>query len=309
MAYTPITPSRSTNLDTTYLEDLFIPEVIAQEVEQKLIDKLLMEQFTETDTTLQGRAGDTVTLPSFKYIGDADDVAEGQAIPVERLQTQTRQATIKKIGKGVPVTDEAVLSGYGNPIGEATTQLAIAIKAKLDADTMAMLNDTTRGVTANMTVGTGTDELDDKLISKALVKFGEDIEGQMICPINPEQLETLRNNAFYIPASEIAADIRVNGSLGMIHGVQFVIRNRVKAEGGKVNNYIIKERPIKYYLKRGLMVETDRDAEHQITTIYASQLGDTFLYDESKIVKMVAKDPATVTRSATASTTTTTTGK
>lgn len=275
-------------MDPTKLANLFIPEVIAQEVEQKLVDKLMMDQFTETDTTLQGKAGDTITLPSFKYIGDAVDVAEGEAIPTAKLQHSTRQATIKKIGKGVPVTDEAVLSGYGDPIGEATTQLAIAIKSKLDNDTQEMLS---TDVKAGMTVGDGTALLDDVLISKALVKFGEDIEGQMVCPINPDQLATLRDNNFFIPASEIAADIRVNGSLGMIHGVQFVIRNRVKAVGGKINNYIIKERPIKYLLKRGILIETDRDKEHQVTTIYASQLGDSFLYDESKVVKMVAKDP------------------
>lgn len=275
-------------MDPTKLADLFVPEVIAQEVEQKLIDKLVMEQFMEVDTTLQGRAGDTVTLPSFKYIGDAEDVAEGEAIPTSKLAHQTRQATIKKIGKGVPVTDEAVLSGYGDPIGEATSQLAVAIKSKLDADTQAMLD---TDVKAGMTVGTGESELDDALISKALVKFGEDIEGQMVCPINPDQLASLRDNNFFIPASEISADIRVNGSLGSIHGVQFVIRNRVKASGGKINNYIIKERPIKYLLKRDVLVETARDAGTQVTTIYASKLGDAFLYDESKVVKMVAKDP------------------
>ena len=275
-------------MEPTKLADLFVPEVIAQEVEQKLIDKLVMEQFMEVDTTLQGRAGDTVTLPSFKYIGDAEDVAEGEAIPTSKLAHQTRQATIKKIGKGVPVTDEAVLSGYGDPIGEATSQLAVAIKSKLDADTQAMLDE---DVKAGMTVGDGSAELDDALISKALVKFGEDIEGQMVCPINPDQLASLRDNNFFIPASEIAADMKVNGSLGMIHGVQFVIRNRVKAKGGKINNYIIKERPIKYLLKRDVLVETERDAGKQITTIYVSKLGDAFLYDESKVVKMVAKDP------------------
>lgn len=275
-------------MDPTKLADLFVPEVIGQEVEQKLIDKLVMEEFTEVDTTLQGKAGDTITLPSFQYIGDAEDVAEGEAIPTSKLQHSTRQATIKKIGKGVPVTDEAVLSGYGDPIGEATSQLAVAIKSKLDADTQAMLD---TDVKAGMTVGDGSAELDDALISKALVKFGEDIEGRMVCPINPDQLASLRDNNFFVPASEIAADIRVNGSLGMIHGVQFVIRNRVKAVGGKINNYIIKERPIKYLLKRDVLVETARDAEKQITTIYVSKLGDAFLYDESKVVKMVAKDP------------------
>ena len=275
-------------MDPTKLADLFVPEVIAQEVEQKLIDKLVMEQFMEVDATLQGRAGDTVTLPSFQYIGDAEDVAEGEAIPTSKLAHSTRQATIKKIGKGVPVTDEAVLSGYGDPIGEATSQLAVAIKSKLDADTQTMLD---TDVKQGMTVGNGESELDDALISKALVKFGEDIEGQMVCPINPDQLASLRDNNFFIPASEIAADVRVNGSLGSIHGVQFVIRNRVKANEGKINNYIIKGKPIKYLLKRDVLVETARDAGTQVTTIYASKLGDAFLYNESQVVKMVAKDP------------------
>lgn len=275
-------------MDPTKLADLFVPEVIAQEVEQKLIDKLVTEQFTEVDTSLQGKAGDTITLPSFKYIGDAQDVAEGEAIPTSKLAHATRQATIKKIGKGVPVTDEAILSGYGDPVGEATSQLAMAIKSKLDTDALAMLK---TDVKAGMTVGDGTAVLDDKLISKALVKFGEDIEGQMVCPINAEQLAVLRDNNFFIPASEIGAEIKVDGSLGSIHGVQFVIRNRVKGDGSKIENYIIKERPVKYLLKRGLLVETERDASKQVTTIYASELGDSFLYDESKVVKMVAKDP------------------
>ena len=55
------------------------------------------------------------------------------------MTTSTRKATIKKAMKGIGLTDEAVLSGYGNPVGEANTQLAQAIAAKVDNDCMDAL--------------------------------------------------------------------------------------------------------------------------------------------------------------------------
>ena len=55
------------------------------------------------------------------------------------MTTSTRKAKIKKAMKGIGLTDEAVLSGYGNPVGEANTQLALAIAAKIDSDCMEAL--------------------------------------------------------------------------------------------------------------------------------------------------------------------------
>lgn len=45
--------------------------------------------------------------------------------------------------KGVGLTDEAVLSGYGNPVGEAGNQLALSIASKLDNDAMDALQTAT----------------------------------------------------------------------------------------------------------------------------------------------------------------------
>ena len=54
-----------------------------------LTDLIKVTPLAKIDTTLQGRAGDTVTLPKFAYIGDAADVAEGEAIPLALLTTST----------------------------------------------------------------------------------------------------------------------------------------------------------------------------------------------------------------------------
>ena len=62
---------------------------------------------------------------------------------IEKMTTSTRKATVKKAMKGIGLTDEAVLSGYGNPVGEANTQLAMAIAAKIDNDCMDVLQTAT----------------------------------------------------------------------------------------------------------------------------------------------------------------------
>ena len=93
-------------------------------------------------------AGNTVSLPAYNMIGEAVDVAEGEAIPVEALATEMENVTVKKAGKGIRITDEAILSGYGDPLGQASKQLAKAIAAKVDTDVMACFE----GIGEEMTI-------------------------------------------------------------------------------------------------------------------------------------------------------------
>ena len=115
----------------TKLSELIDPEVMGDMVSARIQKKLRVAPFYKIDDTLQGVPGDTITVPAYTYIGDASDVAEGGEVAIEKMTTSTRKATIKKAMKGIGLTDEAVLSGYGNPVGEANTQLAMAIAAKI----------------------------------------------------------------------------------------------------------------------------------------------------------------------------------
>lgn len=123
----------------TKLSELIDPEVMGDMVSARIPKKLRVAPFAKIDDTLQGVPGDTITVPAYTYIGDASDVAEGGEVAIEKMTTSTRKATIKKAMKGIGLTDEAVLSGYGNPVGEANTQLAQAIAAKVDNDCMDAL--------------------------------------------------------------------------------------------------------------------------------------------------------------------------
>lgn len=50
----------------TYLSDLFNPQVIGQMIDEKLFPNIVFAPLASVDYTLQGRAGDTVTLPYFE---------------------------------------------------------------------------------------------------------------------------------------------------------------------------------------------------------------------------------------------------
>ena len=124
---------------TTKLSDLINPQVMADMISAKIANKIVVAPFAKIDTTLQGVPGDTVTVPQYAYIGDAADIAEGVAAETVKLTASTTTVKVKKAMKAVELTDEAVLSGYGNPVGETNTQLAKSIASKVDSDAMAAL--------------------------------------------------------------------------------------------------------------------------------------------------------------------------
>ena len=107
----------------TKLTNLMNPEVMGDWVSEHLEKEMKFSPLCRVDFTLAGRAGDTVTVPKYAYIGDAGEVAEGDAITISQLTASSETVTVKKAGNGVELTDEALLSGYGDPLGEAVRQL------------------------------------------------------------------------------------------------------------------------------------------------------------------------------------------
>ena len=136
--------------NTTKLTNLVDPEVMAPMISAKLPKAIVATTFAKIDTTLEGQAGSTITVPKYEYIGDAEEVAEGVAQGDAQLTTTTAEYKVKKIVKDVTITDEAVLSGYGNPIGEINNQLAKSIASKVDNDVI----DTLKGAQVKKTFAT-----------------------------------------------------------------------------------------------------------------------------------------------------------
>ncbi len=257
----------------TYLANLFNPQVVADLIDSKLIDNLVFAPLATIDRTLEGRAGNTVTLPYYTFIGQASLVPEGTDIPIKKLTQSTKQVTIVKYGIATQLTDEAALSGYGDPIGEATNQIALSIADAVDNQLLEALN----GNTTN--VYTPSADLVPSDIPMALAMFGEDYEGQKVLIVDPEfYAKLLVDN--WVPASEIAADIKIRGVVGMSYGCQVMVSNRVK----NGNFHIVKPGALALFMKRDTMVETDRDILNQSTVIAGSKLFAPYLLNDSAAI-------------------------
>lgn len=279
--------------NATQLSNLLNPQVLADVIQKKLVDEIKFAPLCRVDSTLVGRSGgNTVDLPSFTYIGNATDVNEGADIPIAQLTEGRVQATIKKIGRAVQITDEAILSGYGDPVGEAAKQIRLALASKIDNDVKTVLHGI--GNTMTHTVSTtGTLTADD--VADALVKFGEDIEGDKVIIVSPKMYNAFRKADDWVPASDIAASLLINGTVGMIHGCQVVVSNKITdyvAQSGETpavrgEAYIVKPGALALFMKRDIMVETDRDIINCSNVIAANELYTAYLYDASKAIKVI----------------------
>lgn len=270
--------------DLTQIQNMVDPQVLAEIISAQLPQAIKYTALAPVDDTLVGHAGDTITVPRFKYIGDATTVAEGQEIGSTTLQSSTDTFTIKKIGKGVELTDEAMLSGYGDPVGEASKQLTLAMASKIDNDIVATANKAT--ITLPQQDFTKLDFLD--AIEGALVDSTSDINfetndnGGGVIFVNPKDLVKIRKAAAnnWDRYSDLGDQILVSGVLGGVLGWQFVQSRKIPV-GSAIAS---KTGSMRTYLKRDVNPETFRDVRHKTTLINADELYGVALYDDSKLV-------------------------
>lgn len=272
----------------TQIAQMINPEVMADMVSAKLPKMIKFTPLAYVERELVGQPGNTITVPKWVYSGDAKDIAEGVAIEPDQLTTAKSTMTIKKAGKGIELTDEAVLSGYGDPIGQATHQIALALANKVDNDLIEEAKKATQYIDEAPTTGAAID--------KALAVFDDEEDANYVALINPADAIDLRADTAknWLSGSEIGANTVVSGTFGETHGVQ-IVRTK-KVEKGK--GFLVKVLPTendttdvaKYgafviNLKRDVAIETDRDILKKTTVITGDEHYGVYLYDPTKVVK------------------------
>ena len=222
----------------TMMAQMINPEVMGDMINAKIEALAKITPYAKVDTTLQGVPGDTKTVPSWNYIGDAEDVAEGVEVGLTAMSASTTTFTIKKAMKAVGITQEAINSGLGNPVGQAEHQLAKAIVGKVDNDVLAA------ALTATNTAGDGTAAIGYASIVDAVTKFEDEEDGiEKVMFISPKQEATLLKDPDFLSADKFQSGVAVNGAIGKIAGCWIKKSNKIKAKSGVYTCPIIKLEP------------------------------------------------------------------
>lgn len=264
------------------------PQVLAKMINAKLEKKIRFDKVAVIDKTLQGRPGTTITIPSYSYIGDADDLTEGVPMVPADFSVSTKQYTIKQIGKAAEITDLNLNSSYGNAKDEATNQIALAIAAKIDNDLYEAAK------TAPTVFDNSANIIGYEPIVDAVALFAEEneIDEDKFIIIHSLQEAQLRKDPNFIKATDLGESVKTNGAIGKIAGCYIIVSNKI-GEGtpgdGLYLNPIIKKGALKLFLKQDLKIEVDRDILAKTTVIAGDKYYVASLVDEKKIVLMKNK--------------------
>ena len=273
----------------TKLTNMVNPQVLGAMISARLPKAIKFTQIAKVDNTLVGVPGSEITLPSFNYIGAAEDVAEGAAVTPSVMTTSTKKAAIKKAVKAVDLTDEAKLSGYGDPVAQRAAQLAKAIADKVDNDILAALSGAT--LTA-----TSANKISYEGIMDAIDKLAEEDAQEKVIFIAPSQLTVLRKEDKFYDKSKYGNDVIMTGEVGMVGGCRVVVSKKISDAGATIDNYNVcvnadeEELPaVSLFMKRDIQAGVQPDLLSGKEVMVANKHYAVALTNESKVVKATFK--------------------
>ena len=277
----------------TMMNNMINPEVMGDMINAKIEALAKITPYAKVDTTLQGVPGDTKTVPSWNYIGDAEDIAEGAEVGLTQMTAASTTFTIKKAMKAVGITQEAVNSGLGNPIGQAESQLAKSIVGKVDNDVLEA------ALKATNVAGDGSAVIGYAGIVDAVTKFEDEEDGvEKVMFISPKLEATLLKDQDFMSADKFQAGVAVNGAIGKIAGCWIKKSNKIKAKSGVYTCPIIKLEPdsaeteytedelpaLTIFLKKDTTVDAEWFPKKQQTDITACKYYGVALTNAAKVV-------------------------
>lgn len=251
---------------TTTSSSMIKPEVFSDMVQGKFKGKLVIANFAKTDTSLVGNPGEKVNFPKWGTLQDIEnDSTETTDLVPEAMSTDNVSATVKEVGKAVEITDRALLTGFGDPIGEAATQVGKVVARKIDADLVTEA--TTNCKASNIISNTDTSSFSDK-VADAKSLWGDEAEEIAVLLVHSKMYTFLLKDSNFISQDKYPAGVLITGAIGTLYGVPVMITDRMPCKDtlnssevtSRVATSLMLQRDaLAYITKRAPLVETGRD--------------------------------------------------
>ncbi len=273
---------------TTFRSDLVLPDILAEEVMKGFSGKLLLNGTGAVvmNPGLQAsvnEVGNTVTIPYFDDVGEAEEVAEGGAGTLDKLVQSSETATVVRLFKGISIANLAMIAkSTGRDINEvAVEKVTQAFVRKLDS--LALARALSRASSASMEYdGTGA-AVSTTAIVETLKLFGEDLDDDnalAIWGMNPTvywgaaTLADTTGRTLFTPAQ--------GERLARVGGVQ--VRMTAKSDmivAGSPTTYkspLIKRGAIAAWVNENIRIDYERDPTADVEMVMANMYAVVHAY-------------------------------
>ena len=267
--------------------NVIVPEVYAELVREKIAGKVKIAQFAKVLGDLQGKVGETLTMPKWAYIGDATDWAINTPMVSTQMKQTSTKATIKAIATpAVKVADYDNEVELGNAVNEAAGQQAVSIARKQDTDAIdaCLTSPLKKKLSAKNTV-TQVEMID------ILGLYGDDRDSADFDAI---VIHSSFAPSFYTMDMFVSKEktmttdgngIAVNGVIGYFLDIPVILSDRLY-DSTNTEGFILamKKGALGLIPKEVPFAEASRDASLRQTTIYCSQFYAMALIDDEAVV-------------------------
>ena len=235
----------------TKIENLIDPEVMAPMISAKLEKAIVVTPFAKIDTTLVNQPGDTITVPKYAYIGDAEDVAEGVEAGTVKLTATKKDYKVKKAVKAVTLQKATLVYDAKAPISyEGVVDGIDLFQEEVNTDKVMFVSPSQVTTLRKDENFISADKYNNNVIMKG--EIGMIANARIV----PSRRITLTDNAYLCPIVQLNPEEQTDDDTSALT----------------------------IYLKRDTQVETERHAKAGTTDIVANKHYVAALTDESKVV-------------------------
>lgn len=249
--------------------DLVIPQLLVESIQGEFDGKQCLLG-TGAVTMAQGlpderRGGDTVTVPYFGVMGEAEDIAnEGDALTPSAISADTETATVIHSGKAFSITAWAQMAAVGDPYQEAARQIVEIMMRRYDKAAIDIATATLPSGYINDVTGTPGATLNYDILIDSRSKWGDQQERIVLMAVHSKvffDLMKLKDTTGR-PMLTLEQDGPEGFQPARFCGIPVIVSDKCTVVAGSPNKYeslILKRGAIAIWRNGVPYTDTDKD--------------------------------------------------